>query len=162
MIVEVDAYPVGPLEALQQNSPIAAQAYLGGALFRLAILQEYALQTNEQRHHEDCRAFAVAAAKTGRAATAALVEINDAPVTAMTFQRDAGGCHRVGDERECWWWHTFSYSVDNIARERARLSTDEKMPTSTCNFSWRKKGHVTLNAFVTNSRKTSCSPVFIP
>jgi hypothetical protein len=126
MIVEADAYPVGPLEALEWNFPIAVQAYLAGALLRLAVLQEDALQSNEQKHYEGFRAFAVAAATTGRAATTALVEMNDARVSAVTFQRDAGGCHRVGNKRECWWWHKFSYSVDNIVRERARLSTDEK------------------------------------
>ncbi|CAN7783545.1 hypothetical protein LJR034_008444 [Caballeronia sp. LjRoot34] len=162
MIVEVDAYPVDPLEALQRNSPIAAHAYLAGALFRLAILQEYALQTNEQRHHEDFRAFAVAAAKTGRAATAALVEINDAPVTAMTFQRDAGGCHRVGDERECWWWSTFSYSVDNIARGRARLSTDEKNADEHLQLLLEAERARDLERIREQFKENVLQPIFIP
>jgi hypothetical protein len=124
MVADNTVFPVGRLEALERNFPVAAQAYLAAALLRLTALQEYALRSHDAKDFKAFTDFAAYAAKTGRAAVNVLPGINDERVTAIDFQRSAGGCQSIGEKRECWWFHRFVYTVDGVRRERSRHSTD--------------------------------------
>jgi hypothetical protein len=125
MVVGNAVFPIGRLEALERNFPVAAHAYLTGSLLRLAALQEYALRSGNEKDFSAFTSFADYAAQTGRAALRALPGINDARVTPIEVQRRVGGCHSIGERRECWWSHRFAYSVDGFERKRSRNSTDD-------------------------------------
>ncbi|WP_250479047.1 MULTISPECIES: hypothetical protein [unclassified Caballeronia] len=116
MILENQTFPVGSLQNLDHGFAVAIEAYLLGSLLRLCALQEQALQSGEASDARAVSAYSSLAARTGLAAIDTLRTLNMSRVGAMACEREAGGCRDTGDERECWWWHRYSYEVDGIQR----------------------------------------------
>jgi hypothetical protein len=119
MILENDLFPAGRLETLDHSFAVVVQAYLTAALMRLAALQEHALCSREPGDHRAFNDYAFKAMQSGQAAIDGLRILNGERVSTVKLEREPGGCHTVGDRRECWWWHHYSYCVDGVTRRRS-------------------------------------------
>jgi hypothetical protein len=124
-LVDQSLFPVGRLQNLQSAYPAAAFAYLAGALFRLAVLQEYSKRLNSPADFKNFTDFAAYAAKNAREAEAKLPLINDARVTPVVSQSVASGMTH-GAEPETIYVHTCSYLIDGVERHWSIRGTESQ------------------------------------
>ena len=109
------SYPISTLSALLNSYPSAAIAYLGGALFRLTVLQEFAKVTKAPGDFKNFTSYAAQAAEILRGVIPPLTNLNEARVSAIREWSEADGMDHGADPQPIY-LHYCAYTLDGVEK----------------------------------------------